>query len=499
MTRSSTPANALEWANKIWTVSLENSPRFWTATEKLLQSLLSNEGELVDPDNAESTVSALGMKFKQVVELFVRAQPILDYLLVELQKKTNMEGPPSAHHSIHVSQMYKQPPQVGNPERSSQLLSQLQFTSPTAKDKVEVALYRLEKIAQFFQFSFKANALFRCYEPDEHGNIELTTPEQRQTMDNNLHIHENISTLLTSAEQISIPSSATKAKRKLLLGDNAEGPKMKAKARKTMFDKKTKNNLPPPMPTLVEHNASDCESKPDSPSAASADNPSANKENNCKKNSKKAWKTVGDIPDGGVYFQCPAPGCDKVSLWSFKREDIQMALQQGMDLLPPDANGRRQINNNVPQRIKCLSRPGYTGMKEHLKTCEKWKAQVGETLLGGEKGNNKKFASLPVDLVPPLYRDRRVVMKKDGLHKLTRAEKKKRENDRQKDDRRCVKIMLDKLVKHWNDDVENVLRSIGITRELIPRVGFRHKDEVLHETPDDQDEGVDHEQTPQGN
>ena len=136
MTRSSTPANALEWANKIWTVSLENSPRFWTATEKLLQSLLSNEGELVDPDNAESTVSALGMKFKQVVELFVRAQPILDYLLVELQKKTNMEGPPSAHHSIHVSQMYKQPPQVGNTVRTSRLLSQLQFTSQTAKSRL---------------------------------------------------------------------------------------------------------------------------------------------------------------------------------------------------------------------------------------------------------------------------------------------------------------------------------------------------------------------------
>jgi hypothetical protein len=189
---------------------------------------------------------------------------------------------------------------------------------------------------------------------------------------------------------------------------------------------------------------------------------SLDKENSTQSCKKKGWKTLDKIPANAFYFHCPAEGRDKVSLWSFKDRDLALAVKEGMELLPPDEKGRQQINNNVSQKIKCLAKPGYTGMKEHLKTCVLWQSQVGG--LYDENENNRKFTSLPLEKVPPLYREHRVVMKKNGLHNLSREDKKKLENQRQKTNRKLLKKLVDALVDNWDEDFAQYLsEKCGIT------------------------------------
>lgn len=191
---------------------------------------------------------------------------------------------------------------------------------------------------------------------------------------------------------------------------------------------------------------------------------------------ERKCKDVSKLPKGSYYFKCPAPGCEKVSLWSYQDEDKAQAEREGMLLMPPDAKGRRQIRNNVVQRhVKCLPKPGYTGMKEHLRKCPKWISFVGHPL--EESGEDRKIDVRDID-VPPLYYDRRLVHKKTRLNELSKKEKKQRDNDRQRMDRHFSKHLIDTITSCWNPDVARFMdENFGIKKSDIPRAGFMYENE----------------------
>lgn len=202
------------------------------------------------------------------------------------------------------------------------------------------------------------------------------------------------------------------------------------------------------------------------------------------KSSPQSFKTIDDIPDNAYYFMCPATGCGKCSLWSFKKKDLTDALEQGMALLPPDALNRRQIDNNDFQRnvaSKLLQKPGYNGMKDHIKTCSKWIAHIGGPLQ--EMPEGAKVPKLREDHTPPLFHDRRIVKKKNGLHNLTRKEKKQRDNEKQKKERQACKFLVDTIALNWTQDVKDFFEvRLGILESHIPRKGFMFEDDNDYDT-----------------
>lgn len=168
------------------------------------------------------------------------------------------------------------------------------------------------------------------------------------------------------------------------------------------------------------------------------------------------YKTVNDLPKGSYYFKCPAKLCNKVTLWSSGEDDKQIANKQGMKLLEEDAvTCCRQIDYDFPQLIPAINFYGFGSMRNHIKKCRFWATELEEC------GSRE---------IPALYRDRRIKIKEDGSHELTRKEKKDLLNQKAKQKRVASEHLVAALVSHW-DHIGPQLAEIGITKRMIPHKG----------------------------
>ena len=185
---------------------------------------------------------------------------------------------------------------------------------------------------------------------------------------------------------------------------------------------------------------------------------------------KGKQKTVRDLEHGAFYFKCPAPECPKVSTWSNIEEDKELALEQGMVLLPEDPETKcRQIDNRVAQHITCLKRPGYVNMKSHMAKCPHWQAIVKEKLSALPP---QKDCSAPTDIDTnaPLYRDRRYRLKKDGSHNLSTKQKRELQRERDRQKRKLTNVMLEVVKSNW-DSFGPMFEKCGLEKKDIPAEG----------------------------
>jgi hypothetical protein len=198
--------------------------------------------------------------------------------------------------------------------------------------------------------------------------------------------------------------------------------------------------------------------------------PKRAKEEGGKTSTAGRFRTIDTIPHGSFYFMCPAADCKKVSLWGHAESLKRIAIEQGMKLHPIETPHLcRQIDNSVQQKIKCLNRPGYAGMKEHLKVCPHWRAEVKTRLeLIGASLNDDE--PVPIDQTAPLYQDRRVKIKPEGTHNLTREEKRALQNERQRKQRAAWIRVSEGVAANW-EAIAPVMNAAGFKKIDIPVQG----------------------------